>query len=73
MMGEHGVPGVGSDPYYIVVAERKGAGVGQVSLALYAEHVAQGDGARTWFHLLTITATMAEDKELCDILSIPFG
>ncbi len=72
-MGEQGVPGVGSDPYYIVVAERKGT-ASDKSLShcmqnMWLKATALGLG----FHLLTITGAMAEDKEFCDLLSIPYG
>lgn len=75
MMSEQGVPGVGRDPYYVVVAERKDnpAGV-EKSLShcmqnMWLKATALGLG----FHLLTITGAMAEDQEFCDLLSIPYG
>ncbi len=73
MMGDRGVPGVGSDPYYIVVAERKGV-ASDKSLShcmqnMWLKATALGLG----FHLLSITGTMAEDKEFCELLSIPYG
>ncbi|HUK50738.1 MAG TPA: nitroreductase family protein [Terriglobales bacterium] len=73
MMGDRGVPGVGSDPYYIVVGERKGA-ASDKSLShcmqnMWLKATALGLG----FHLLTITGTMAEDEDFCDLLGIPYG
>lgn len=69
------VPGVGTAPYFIVVAERKGfPPVEQQSLAhclqnMWLEATALGLG----FHLVSATAEMAKDKEFCDLLGIPFG
>ena len=73
MIGEHGVPGIGTDPYYIVVAERK-AVASDKSLShcmqnMWLKATALGLG----FHLFTITGTMAEDKEFCELLSIPYA
>jgi nitroreductase len=74
-MGQHGIPNVGKAPYYVVVAEQKGIPpVEQRSLAhcmqnMWLKATALGVG----FQLLSITAQMAEDKEFCSLLDIPFG
>ncbi len=74
-ISKEGVPGVGSAPYFIVVAERKGyPPVEQQSLAhclqnMWLEATAIGLG----FHLVSATAEMAKDKEFCDLIGIPFG
>jgi len=69
------VPGVGSAPYYIVVAEKKGfPPVGQQSLAhclenMWLKAVALGLG----FQLVSITAQMSENTGFCTILGINAG
>lgn len=74
-ISRQGVPGVGSAPYFIVVAERKGfPPVEQQSLAhclqnMWLKATALGLGV----HLVSLTAQMAEDRDFCDMLHIPFG
>ena len=69
------MPNVGKAPYYIVVAEQKGIPpVEQHSLA----HCMQNMWLKTTaldlgFQLLSIMAQMAEDREFCGLLNIPFG
>jgi nitroreductase len=73
MIGEHGVPWVGTDPYYIVVAERKSMSVDK-SLSHCMENMwLKATALGLGFHLITITGTMAEDKDFCDLLSITHG
>jgi nitroreductase len=72
---EHGVMGVGSAPYFIVVAERRSfPAVEQQSLAhclqnMWLKAVSLGLG----FHLVSATAAMSEDRDFCERLGIPFG
>jgi nitroreductase len=71
----YGIPNVGKAPYYIVAAEQKGIPrVEQRSLAhcmqnMWLKATALGLG----FQLLSITAEMAEDREFCSLIDIPFG
>ncbi len=72
---KRGVLGIGTAPYYVVVAERKGIPpVEQQSLAhclqnMWLKATALGLG----FHLVSFTAQMAEDGDLCGILDIRPG
>jgi nitroreductase len=72
---EQGVMGVGTAPYFIVVAERKSfPAVEQQSLAhclqnMWLKAVSLGLG----FHLVSATAPMAGDRDFCERLGIPFG
>ena len=74
-ISRQGLPGVGSAPYFVVVAERKGIPpVEQQSLAhclqnMWLKATALGLG----FHLVSMTALMATDEAFCKILHIPFG
>ncbi len=75
MMSQHGIPDIGRAPYYVIVAERKGVPpVEHQSLAhclqnMWLKATALGLG----FRLLSVTAQMAEDRQFCDLLSIPYG
>ncbi len=72
---EQGVMGVGSAPYFIIVAERRSfPAVEQQSLAhclqnMWLKAVSLGLG----FHLVSATAAMSEDHDFCERLGIPFG
>jgi nitroreductase len=74
-IAEQGVTGVGTAPYFIVVAERKSfPAVEQQSLAhclqnMWLKAVSLGLG----FHLVSATARMAGDRDFCELLGIPFG
>jgi len=74
-LAQIGVPGIGTAPYYIIVAERRGIPpVEQQSLAhclqnMWLKATALGLG----FHLVSVTAQMAQDKEFCSLLGIPYG
>jgi nitroreductase len=71
----HGASGVGSAPYYIVVAERKGVpAVEHRSLAhclqnMWLKATALGLG----FRLLSVTAQMEEDGDFLVLLDVPYG
>jgi nitroreductase len=75
MTGQQGPPNLGKAPYYIVVAEQKGVpDVAQLSLAhclqnMWLKATALGLG----FQLLSITERMADDREFCELIGIPFG
>jgi nitroreductase len=69
------VPGVGTAPYYIVVAERKGfPPVEQQSLAHCLENMwLKATALELGFQLVSITAQMAGDAKFCEILGIVVG
>ena len=72
-VAEGRIPGVGSAPYYIVVAERGSLAAPQ-SLAHALENMwlvatALGLG----MHLVSLTATMSDDAAFCDLLGLPAG
>ena len=69
------IPGVGSAPYYVVVAER-GAMMAatQQSIAhamqnMWLMATALGFG----MHLVSVTSMMADDRAFCHILGLPVG
>jgi len=72
LFARRGVLGIGTAPYYIVVAERKGVPpVEQQSLAhclqnMWLMATALGLG----FHLVSATAQMADDPDFCEVLGI---
>lgn len=74
-VSKDGIPAIGTAPYYVVVAERKGyPPVGQQSLAHCLENMwLKATSLGLGFQLLSITAEMALDKDFCDLLRIPFG
>lgn len=69
------VPGVGTAPYYIVVAERKGfPPVEQQSLAHCLENMwLRATVLNLGFHLVSVTGQMGSDPEFCRLLGIPPG
>jgi nitroreductase len=75
MIGQQGLPTLGKVPYYIVVAEQRGipdaAGrsIAHCLENMWLKATALGLG----FQLLSITERMAEDREFCDLIGIPFG
>jgi nitroreductase len=70
-----GVPGIGTAPYYVVVAERRGIPPAeQQSLAhclqnMWLKATALGLG----FQLVSLTAQLGNDSEFCSMLGIPSG
>jgi nitroreductase len=74
VISREGVPGVRTAPYFIVVAERKGfPQVEQQSLAHCLQNMwLKATMLDLGFHLVSVTAEMAKDKEFCDLLGIPF-
>jgi nitroreductase len=69
------VPGIGTAPYYIVVAERKGyPPVELQSLAHCMENMwLKATAQELGFQLVSITSEMAQNPEFCNILGISPG
>jgi nitroreductase len=69
------VPGVGTAPYYIIVAEKKGfPPVGQQSLAHCLENMwLKATALDLGFQLVSITSQMSDDAEFCRRLGIAPG
>ena len=69
------VPGIGTAPYYIVVAERRGyPPVELQSLAhclqnMWLKATALGLG----FQIVSVTSAMSQNPEFCNLLGIPVG
>jgi nitroreductase len=74
-LAEWGVPGIGSAPYYIVVAERRGIPPAeQQSLAHCLENMwLKATALGLGFQLVSVTAQMGQDREFCSVLGIPHG
>jgi nitroreductase len=74
-LAERGVPGIGSAPYYIVVAERRGIPPAeQQSLAPCLENMwLKATALGLGFQLVSVTAQMGQDTEFCSLLGIPHG
>ena len=74
-LAEMGVPGIGTAPYYIVVAERRGIPpVEQQSLAHCLENMwLKATALGLGFQLVSATAQMGQDREFCSLLGIPHG
>jgi len=71
---DNGVPGVGDAPYFIVVAERKGApSAEQQALAHCLQNMwLKATALELGFHLGSATALMAEDEAFCELVGVPF-
>ena len=69
------IPGVGSAPYYVVVAERGAmAAVTQQSLAHALENMwLMATALGLGMHLVSVTSMMADDRAFCHILGLPVG
>lgn len=69
------VPGVGTAPYYIVVVEKRGfPPVGPQSLSHCLENMwLKATALGLGFHIVSLTARMAENEEFCKILGIAPG
>lgn len=67
-----GVLGVGTAPYYIIIAEKKGIPpVEQQSLAHCLQNMwLKATELGLGFHLVSMTAEMIENREFCEILQI---
>ena len=75
LFADKGVLGIGTAPYYIVVAEKKGMPpVEQQSLAHCLQNMwLKATSLNLGFHLVSATAQMGEDKDFCEILGINPG
>jgi nitroreductase len=73
LVKNQGVLGVGTAPYYIIVAERKGfPPVEQQSLAHCLQNMwLKATELGLGFHLVSMTAEMIRNKEFCELLNIP--
>ncbi|MFZ0925364.1 MAG: nitroreductase family protein [Halobacteriota archaeon] len=72
-LAEMGVPGIGTAPYYIVVAERRGIPPAeQQSLAHCLENMwLKATALGLGFQLVSVTAQMGQEREFCSVLGIP--
>jgi nitroreductase len=72
---EKGIRGVGTAPYFIVVAEMKGIPAsGQESLAHILENMwLKGTALGLGFHLVSQTSQMEDDEKFTALLGIPVG
>ena len=67
------IPGVGTAPYYVVVAERQGL-VAHQSLAHVLENMwLLATSLGLGMHLVSVTTMMADDPAFCEILGLPVG
>ena len=75
LFADKGVLGIGTAPYYIVVAEKKGVPpVEQQSLAHCLQNMwLKATSLDLGFHLVSATAQMGEDEDFCEILGIKPG
>ena len=75
LFADKGVLGIGTAPYYIVVAEKKGMPpVEQQSLAHCLQNMwLKATSLNLGFHLVSATAQMGEDEDFCEILGINPG
>ncbi len=69
------VPGIGTAPYYIVVAERKGyPPVELQSLAHCMENMwLKATALGLGFQIVSVTSSMSQNTEFCTLLGIPVG
>ncbi len=73
-VAEGRIPGVGTAPCYVVVAERGSTPVQQQSLAHVLENMwLMATALGLGMHLVSVTSTMADDPAFCDILGLPVG
>jgi nitroreductase len=75
MIVDKGVLGVGTAPYFIVVAELRGVPpVEQESIAHCLENMwLKATALQLGFHLVSLTSQMAEEEEFMKLLNIPVG
>ncbi len=75
MIVDHGVLGVGTAPYFIVVAELKGVPpVEQESIAHCLENMwLKATALELGLHLVSLTSQMSEEEEFMKLLDIPIG
>ncbi len=72
-IGEQGVPGLESAPYFIIVGERKGMPpVAAQSLSYCLQNMwLKATSLRIGFQLVSATMQMESDPDFCGLLSIP--
>lgn len=72
-VAEGRILGVGTAPYYIVVAERQGL-VAQQSLAHALENMwLMATSLGLGMHLVSVTTMMGDDAGFCEVLGLPTG
>jgi len=74
-IGQQGVPGVGTAPYYIIIAERKGTPpVAAQSLCYCLENMwLKATTLGIGFQLVSATQQMDSNLDFCKLLNIPAG
>ena len=74
-VGEHGVPGVGNAPYFVVVAERKGMPpIAAQSLSYCLANMwLKATSLKIGFQLISATTQMDGDPDFCKLLGISAG
>jgi nitroreductase len=73
LVAEGRILGVGTAPYYVVVAERQGLAAPQ-SLAHALENMwLMATALGLGLHLVSVTTTMGGDSSFCEILGLPVG
>ena len=75
MIVDNGVLGVGTAPYFVVVAELKGVPpVEQESIAHCLENMwLKATALELGFHVVSLTSQMADDEDFMKLLDIPLG
>src|SRR5664280_2638803 len=75
MIVDNGVLGVGTAPYFVIVAELRGVPpVEQESIAHCLENMwLKAAALELGFHLVSLTSQMAEEEEFMKLLDIPVG
>ena len=75
LFADKGILGIGTAPYYVVVAEIKGfPPVEQQSIAHCLQNMwLKATALNLGFHLVSATAQMAEDEDFCKVLGIKCG
>jgi nitroreductase len=75
MIGEKGVPGVTTAPFFIIAAELRGVPPAeQESLAHVMENMwLKTTALNLGFQLISLTSQMAEDEQLMKLLDLPVG
>ncbi len=72
-VAEGRIPGVGTAPYYVVVAERQGLAAPQ-SLAHALENMwLMATALGLGMHLVSVTTMMGDDPAFCEVLGLPPG
>ena len=74
-VSKEGIPAIGTAPYFVVVAERRGfPPVAQQFLAHCLQNMwLKATALELGFHLVSATALMAEDASFCELVGVPFG